>query len=129
MPFCPQCRAEYVAGAKECKDCGVPLVDVLPPEVHEDKEDLVPVYKADTEVQAGMVLSVLQQAGIDAELYPIWDRETHSWLKLFSDPGGRWGSVVVLEHEAERAKELIRTFLESPPEGFEGEKPNYEEEP
>jgi len=29
MPFCPQCRAEYIPGIKQCKDCDVPLVDVL----------------------------------------------------------------------------------------------------
>lgn len=125
MPFCPQCRAEYVAGTKECTDCGLPLVDVLPPEVHEDKEDLVPVYKAITEDQAEMILSLLKEEGIEAELYPTWGKGT----EMFAGAVGHWGSVVVLEHEAERAKELIKTFLESPPEGFEGEKPNLEEEP
>ncbi len=28
--FCPVCRAEYLPGPKECSDCQVPLVDVLP---------------------------------------------------------------------------------------------------
>jgi len=121
MPFCPQCRAEYVKGVKECKDCGVPLVDALPPpDVHEDREKLVPVYGPDTEVEAGFLINLLQQEGIEAELYPSWDKQSAMWWKLFSDAGGRWGSLVVLEHEAERAKEIIKRFLECPPEGFEG---------
>jgi len=29
--FCPNCRLEYREGITECSDCGVELVDVLPP--------------------------------------------------------------------------------------------------
>lgn len=121
MPFCPECRAEYVKEIKECRDCGVPLVEALPLEVHEDKEALVQVYGPDTEAEAGMIISLLQGEGIQAELYPSWDRKAAMWWKLFSDAGGNWGAVVVLEHEAKRAKELIKEFLKSPPEGLEGE--------
>ena len=31
--FCPECRCEYRPGFHECADCGVPLVDELPPVV------------------------------------------------------------------------------------------------
>ena len=121
MPFCPKCRAEYVKGVKECKDCGVPLVEVLPPpEIHEDREKLIPVYGPDTEVEAGILINLLQQEGIEAEIYPSWDKQSAMWWKLFSDAGGNSGAVVVLEHEAERAKEIIKRFLESPPESVEG---------
>lgn len=29
MPFCPQCKTEYMSGATRCFDCGVPLVGTL----------------------------------------------------------------------------------------------------
>jgi hypothetical protein len=124
MPFCPECRAEYVAGTKECNDCGVPLVDVLPPEVHEDRENLIPVYKADTEVQGEMILSLLKGEGIEAELYPTWGKGT----EMFAGAVGRWGSVVVLEHEAERAGKIIQAFLEASPGSVKGAGPAEGEE-
>ena len=30
MPFCPNCRTEYVGGAKRCADCGAELTGELP---------------------------------------------------------------------------------------------------
>ena len=30
MPFCPNCRTEYVGDAKQCSDCGAELTDWLP---------------------------------------------------------------------------------------------------
>ena len=29
MPFCPNCKTEYIAGVKQCADCKIDLVDVL----------------------------------------------------------------------------------------------------
>lgn len=40
MPFCPKCEEEYRAGATECADCGVALVESLAlPESLEDVEE------------------------------------------------------------------------------------------
>lgn len=34
MPYCPKCKAEYKAGIKRCIDCDLPLVEILPEEIH-----------------------------------------------------------------------------------------------
>ena len=39
MPFCPNCKAEYVAGITRCSDCDLPLVDHLPEEQHVEYEE------------------------------------------------------------------------------------------
>jgi hypothetical protein len=36
--FCPNCRAEYRRGFTRCSDCGVDLVEVLPPPSFQDPE-------------------------------------------------------------------------------------------
>ena len=36
MPWCPNCKSEYVEGIKFCKDCKEPLVDILPIVEQED---------------------------------------------------------------------------------------------
>lgn len=32
--YCPKCKAEFIKGITECSNCGVPLVNELPPEKH-----------------------------------------------------------------------------------------------
>ena len=40
MPWCPKCKYEYVAGMTKCADCGSELVDELPSEDMETREEL-----------------------------------------------------------------------------------------
>jgi hypothetical protein len=50
MPFCPECKTEYVAGAKRCSDCHVDLVDQLPVEISVELEEC---ENCEEEVEAG----------------------------------------------------------------------------
>lgn len=64
--FCPKCKSEYVEGIKECKDCMVPLVEMLP----SGKKDLKPRGELVTvlsTMDAGLIAvakSILEGAGI-----------------------------------------------------------------
>ncbi len=70
--FCPQCRAEYLQGVRECADCGVPLVETLPPEAppgkpspSNDDLDLVEVLATFNPGDIAMLESVLDANGVD----------------------------------------------------------------
>jgi hypothetical protein len=62
MPFCPNCRYEYLEGVKVCPDCNLPLV----PELID--EDWVVVYTSDQEYDVQMMKDALESADIDATI-------------------------------------------------------------
>lgn len=62
MPFCPNCRYEYLEGIKICPDCNLPLV----PELVD--EDWVVVYTSDQEYDVQMMKDALESADIDATI-------------------------------------------------------------
>ena len=68
MPYCPQCEAEYEAGVDACTDCGVALVDQLPPEQAPDTADGEPVALRNfaNAAEASMVRDLLEENGIRA---------------------------------------------------------------
>lgn len=71
MPFCPNCRAEYVEGVKRCVDCDVELVPELEPEEGErfSNEPFIPVFRYKDDMEAAIARGVLEDAGI-----PVWER-------------------------------------------------------
>lgn len=64
MPYCPECKYEYVKGIKKCPDCGVELVDELPPEIILPESDWVIVYTTSFEYEAEMLKGNFESAGI-----------------------------------------------------------------
>ncbi len=68
MPFCPNCRIEYVGGATKCADCGAELAGELPAGVAAAVDlgamqpaELCPV---DNQLQLALIETQLRAAGI-----------------------------------------------------------------
>lgn len=103
MPFCPECRSEYVADRDTCTDCDVPLIDELLPE---PEYDLVEVYAAADLMEAGLLESMLTEAGIAAS---VVDRRDSA----FPTPAraGRIRIAVPAGTEA-KAREVIEAALD-----------------
>ena len=110
-PFCPNCRTEYRQGFKSCSDCGSDLAETLPLEADNQEEvnsDMMSVYDAPDQMSAMALSSFLNDSGIGAivksEQIPMYDGIA---LMLFP----RWGRVMVLEHQYEKARALINEYL------------------
>ncbi len=127
MPYCPKCRSEYRPGVARCGECGVPLVESLPPEPepwHPTPEtELVVLCRGIEPGEAEVMREVLAQAGIacsvrtfgpiTGDLATVTDGVTHDWC-----------TILVTRNrlqEAQRALEEARSARVEWPEGMEPE--------
>lgn len=64
--FCPNCKAEYREGIRECSDCQVPLVGKLAPELEQkiERVELVTVLATPDHGAIAVAKSILNDAGI-----------------------------------------------------------------
>ena len=126
MAYCPKCLIEYAEGSPECFDCHVSLKAGAPPtprgainelEITPDAE-LVRVRTfsgATGSMDAELAQNILQTQGIPCAL----PGEGHA--ELF--PGVDIVQLMVRKEDAERAEEILKSFLDNPqtvlPEGEE----------
>lgn len=120
--FCPNCEAEYREGISECADCGVSLVENLPPkDVHPDAE-LVAVFET-----ADPALLPIAKSVLDAAEIPFFVQGDEAMGLL---PVGRFatgltqkgqGMVAIIhvdkKHEAQAREVLSPLESEELPEG------------
>jgi len=111
MAFCPKCRAEYIDEVKECPDCQVKLVDVLPPKDELEYVDLVELEKVPDEVSGVMMKGILENNGIDVVLkaakIPWYDGIASTWSTYY------WGLLLVPEDELEQSRKILDEYLGS----------------
>jgi hypothetical protein len=74
MPFCPDCRTEYVQAVKTCPECKVDLVDAL--DDLESSEEYIELYMVSNRMEAEVILSFLAEHGIhplirDLRSFPV----------------------------------------------------------
>lgn len=69
MPVCPHCQSQYPEGTAKCSDCGTQLLsDWEFEEESETPHDLVEVTKAQGELEAQLIHSLLESYGIESIL-------------------------------------------------------------
>jgi hypothetical protein len=99
--FCPQCRSEYLQGIRECVDCQIPLVDVLPPEPDHATEDLyVRILSTYNAADVAIVKSILDDAQIDY----YFANEGFNGVSPLIQPE----VLFVLKEQEEEAREALR---------------------
>jgi hypothetical protein len=117
MPFCPQCRGEFQDWVKTCLDCGVPLVDKLPPPEPKkpntkfSEEPIVPVVSYMYPTQAHLARAKLESLGIPAVVLDNYTNQDY-----WSGPGGRGIKVMVRECDLMQAAMALKDVSDSVPE-------------
>ena len=113
MPFCPECRYEYADGHKECPDCKVVLVDVLPEiEQQGDPSDreYVELHPLPGQVYADMVKEVFDKEGIGCLLIP--DVLSAGLLAKGMDIPGSHVRIRVFKKDQARAEEILHSMMD-----------------
>jgi hypothetical protein len=72
MPYCPNCRTEFIAGTQRCGDCGRELVEQLTPRPGADAEAMRPVELCQVSdlVELDLIEAHLRAAGIPSVRRP-----------------------------------------------------------
>ncbi len=107
MPFCPDCKYEYVEGIETCADCGAALISELPGDTGLPDLKLELIFTASYEYETGMVKDMLESAGINSYILVQKDRN-------YPAPGNL--SVIKLfveDKDADEAREIIRQIKEN----------------
>jgi hypothetical protein len=102
--FCPQCRSEYIESVKECPDCGVPLVDKLPPEDFDGSRDrgvfYTPLVRTYSAKDVAFIHSIL--GGTNIRYYIRGEGLTH--LRPLADAS----VLMVAEDDIRDARALLK---------------------
>ena len=111
MPFCPECRAEYIEGVEKCPDCQVPLVQELPPKDDADYIEMVELQKVPDEVSGVMMKGILESNDIVTVLrsakIPWYNGIASTWSTYY------WGTLLVPKDELEISRKIIDDYLKS----------------
>ncbi len=102
MPFCPSCRLEYVAGTDRCDDCGLGLVEKLPPEPPPKDIHWAELPPVSSESMGRMVVEQLEGRGIRTMLK----------YDVFVSAFGSQGTVIFVPRERyDEAKDIQRSLV------------------
>ena len=110
MPWCPECKMEYISGIKQCADCQVPLVDEKPSTDNPlTSNQMVAVALLENEIEAAVLKGVLADNGINSIIHDFIISQYN--LPEYGKNG--WGELMVLDGDYENAKFIISEYLNS----------------
>ncbi|MFB3882378.1 MAG: uroporphyrinogen decarboxylase family protein [Armatimonadota bacterium] len=116
MPFCPSCRFEYVAGVDRCPDCGLSLVESLPPAPPSAEAGFVQVELCTVlgEINARLLQDLLASQGIPSRTDSAWPfAGVFDGINAPRPIGGGFGDrrrVMVNTRDLSRAQVILRDF-------------------
>lgn len=113
MPFCPNCKSEYVEGVKVCADCETKLVDSLEEPAHFSGDDFSLLVTCTHEYEAELIKNALESGGIEAHILVQRDSSfpTVGNLGIIK--------VFVKNEELDSAKEYLQNAIPSSPDDLE----------
>ncbi len=115
MPYCSQCRIEYVDGISQCDDCGTTLLPGSPPEPPpvadfqaEKNVKLVPVrvFAGGTaQMEAELARNILQSQGISSL---VQGESAAEMLPVLDVP------LLVREQDLANAERILKDYFDTP---------------
>jgi len=110
--ICPDCNSEYIEGVYICPDCGVKLVDYLPPDETKSENPLqdvnfIPVYNPINSQEVAIIKMILEREDIP---YYIKNDRLHGAI-LFSIQGPGKMEVFVPEDYAQQTIDILTEEL------------------
>ena len=106
MPYCPECKAEYVDDVTECPDCKVELVDALPENEKSIEINWVPLRSVPGKPYAAMVTEIL-----DKEEIPNYVK-SDAISTAYLSSGTGIAVIYVPEEHLTRAEEILNQMLD-----------------
>ncbi len=104
--YCPKCRAEFREGISKCSDCGVPLVDTLPPKGPEPVPEYVDFEEVTTSYDPGDI--ALIKTILDENDIPFFVQDEN----FGSTVGGSLPArILVAKDCAGLARDLLADFI------------------
>jgi uroporphyrinogen decarboxylase len=115
MPFCPNCRFEYLAGVERCPDCGVALVESLPPAPPSPEAGFVQVELCTIagEINARLLQDLLASQGIPSRMQSSWPFDPTGLLRPPAPLGGGMDAatrIIVNKRDLTRAQVILQDF-------------------
>lgn len=97
--FCPDCKAEYREGFSVCADCGIDLVETLPPEPEPEFVDFKEVLATYNPADIAFLKSLLESEGIQY----FFKGEHFMYMRPLADPV----RLMVRSDQAAETRELL----------------------